>query len=172
MRGSGVGKTRRAVIIAPVAAAAAGLMLTGAGGAQAAGHPAVKPVPGGPVPAWAVKKLRADADYIVKHEGDVRPAWAKAVVTTHRKALRSCTPGDTVPGNPTVYLVAMKGHFVDYSAPTPPGVPPPKGTYVCFVVVARSLQISDYGIGFKPPAIPLPKLGPVTYLKVTAGHKR
>jgi hypothetical protein len=44
------------------------------------------------------------------------------------------------------------------------------GTYVCFDVLARSFRILDYGIGHKPPAIPLAKLGPVTHLKVTAGH--
>jgi hypothetical protein len=167
--GTGMSKTRRAMTIAAVAAA--GLFLTGAGGAQAAGQPTGKPVPGGPVPARAVKKLTAEANDLVKHEGNVRPTWAKAVVTTHRQALRSCTPGDTEPGNPTVYLVAMKGHFIDYDAPRPPGTPPPKGTYVCFDVLARSFRFLDYGIGHKPPAIPLAKLGPVTHLKVTAGHK-
>src|SRR6516165_859620 len=135
MSGTGRGKTRRAMIIARAAVAAAGLLLTGAAGAQAAGQPTGKPVPGGPVPAAAVKKLTAEANYLVKHEGNVRPTWAKAVVTTHRQALRSCTPGDTTPGNPTVYLVAMKGHFVDYGAPRPVGTPPPKGTYVCFDVL-------------------------------------
>ena len=171
MAGTGTSKTRHVMTIASVAVAAAGLMLTGAVGAQAAGHPAGNPVPGGPVPTAAAKKLRAEADYLVKHQGDVRPTWAKAVVTTHRQALRSCTPGDTVPGNSTVYLVAMKGHFVDYDAPRPPGAPPPKGSYVCFDVLAGSFRISDYSIGFKPPAISLAQLGPVTLLKVTAGHK-
>jgi len=172
MDGIGMSKTRHAMTIACAAVAAAGLILAGPGGAQAGGQQAEKPVPGGPVPAPAVKKLTAEAGYLVKHEGDIRPTWAKAVVTTHQQALRSCTPGDTVPGNPTVYLVVMKGHFVDYSAPRPPGAPPPRGTYVCFDVLARSFRISDYGIGYKPPAIPLGKLGPVTRLKMTVGHKR
>jgi hypothetical protein len=65
----------------------------------------------------------------------------------------------------------MKGHFVDHSASGPPGAPPPKGTYVCFDVLSRTFQILDYGIGHKPPAIPLAELGPVTHLKVTVGHK-
>lgn len=167
-----MGKTRHAMTVAGAAVAAAGLLLVGAGGAQAGGQPTGKPVSGGRVPAPAVKKLTAEADYLVKHEGDIRPTWAKAVMTTHQQALRSCTPGDTTPGNPTVYLVVLKGHFVDYAAPRPPGAPPPKGTYVCFDVLARSFQLSDYGIGYNPPAIPLGKLGRVTRLEVTAGHKR
>ncbi len=87
--------------------------------------------------------------------GGAAPAWASAVVTTHEKALTSATPGDTVPiGEKTVvYLVTMKGHFVD-------------GKYMSIVLDARTFQGLDFGLGPKPPPVAPASFGPVTYLTV------
>jgi hypothetical protein len=91
------------------------------------------------------------------------------VVTTHAKALTSATPGDTEPAgqNVVVYLVTMKGDFVDNYATGPPGAKAPTGTYMSAVVNARSFQPMDYGLRPGPPPVLPSSFGPVTYLKVT-----
>ena len=140
-------------------AALAGLMLAGCGSARWTGKPSA-PVPGQPVPASAIHRLTAIADRAVRLNGGDAPMWASAVVTTHDKALTSATPGDTVPiGEKTVvYLVTMKGHFVD-------------GQYMSIVLNARTFQTMDFGLGPKPPPVAPASFGPVTYLKVTT-HRR
>lgn len=134
-------------------------MLAGCGNARWTGRPSA-PVPGQPVPASAIHRLTAIADRAVRVNGGDAPAWASAVVTTHEKALTSATPGDTVPiGEKTVvYLVTMKGHFVD-------------GKYLSIVLDARTFQTMDIGLGPKPPPVAPASFGPVTYLKVVT-HNR
>jgi hypothetical protein len=135
-------------------------LLAGCGSARYTDRP-VAPVPGQPVPASAIPRLTAIADRAVKMNGGDAPEWATtAVVTTHKQALTSATPGDTVPigEKAVVYLVTMKGHFVD-------------GQYISLVLNARTFQGMDAGLATKPPPVAPASLGPVTYLKVTA-HRR
>jgi hypothetical protein len=150
---------RRIALLWCAVALLAGLVLAGCGSARWMGVQSA-PVPGQPVPASAIHPLTAIADRAVRVNGGDAPVWASAVVTTHEKALTSATPGDTVPmGEKTVvYLVTMKGHFVD-------------GTYMSIVLNAKTFQTMDFGLGAKPPPVASARLGPVTYLKV-ASHRR
>jgi hypothetical protein len=136
-----------------------------------AGGPASSPKaaePGQPVPSLAVHRLTAMADQIVTMDGGHTVAWATAVVTTRAKALTSATPGDFIPNDAktVVYLVTIKGHFVDYGYSGPPGSHAPTGTYLSLVVNAKTFEGTDGGLGSKPLPVAPASLGPVTYLKV------
>ena len=84
-----------------------------------------------------------------------------------RKALESATPGDTEPaGNgAAVYLITMKGTFTDYGASVPSGAALPTGRYLSLVVMARSFEVTDFGLSARPPPVPPASLGPVRYLR-------
>lgn len=93
--------------------------------------------------------------------------WATAVVTTHRKALTSATPGDYVSGpDYTVYLVTIKGYFVCNQCSVPPGAHAPTGSYLSLVVNARTFEGTDFGLSDKAPPVAPASLGPVTHLKL------
>jgi hypothetical protein len=119
------------------------------------------------VPASAVPRLDAIAARVATADGDPRPAWITAVVTTHGKALESATPGDTEPtGNgTTVYLITMKGNFTDNLAPGPSGSAAPTGHYLSIVINPRSFTVTDFGLSDHPPAVSPASLGPVRYLR-------
>jgi hypothetical protein len=119
---------------------------------------------GRPVPASAVPRLRAIAKRFAKLNGGHALTQATAVLTTHRKALTSATPGDFVPGSGgvPVYLVTMQGHFVAYDASVPPGAAAPAGRYASLVLDARTFDTMDLGVGDNPPPVPPESLGPVT----------
>ena len=128
--------------------------------------------PGGPVPASAVPRLKAIARRFAKLNGGRALTQATAVLTTHRKALTSATPGDFVPGSGgvPVYLVTMRGHFVAYGASVPPGASAPTGRYASLVLDARTFDTMDLGIGESPPPVPPDSLGPVTDLLLLPWH--
>ena len=121
-----------------------------------------------PVPAWAVRRLTALADGIVKANGDHPVQWAEAVVTTRAEGLRTVTPGDWVPGpNYAVFVLVIKGQFECGTCSYPSGAHAPTGTYAAFSYDAKNFGgESDSSIGNRPPPIPLSRLGPVTYLHV------
>lgn len=121
--------------------------------------------PGRPVPASAVPRLRAIAERFAKFNGGHALAQATAVLTTHRKALTSATPGDFVPGSGgvPVYLVTMQGRFT-VDAPGPPGAAAPTGRYASLVLDARTFAGLDMGVGDNPPPVAPESLGPVTDL--------
>jgi hypothetical protein len=127
-------------------------------------------VPGRPVPTSALRALTVMAGRVAKGNGDRAPAWVSVVVTTHKKALTSATPGDTEPfGQQTiVYLITMKGHFVAADASGPPGAHAPTGTYLSIVINARTFEATDFGLSHKPPPVAPASFGPVTYLKVVS----
>jgi len=125
--------------------------------------------PGHPVPAWAVRRLTAMADHIVKADGDHPVQWAAAVVTTHVLAMRAVTPGDSEPAdpNPVAFVLVIKGHFVCNTCSIPAGAHAPTGTYAAFDYTGSNFHgESDGSLSNRPPAIPLSELGPVTYLHV------
>ena len=94
--------------LAPLAGAAALASLLAAAGC---GRSAA--AIGAPVPASAIGRLTAIAHRTATINGDPRPAWITAVLTTRAKALTSATPGDYVPGSAhvKVFLITMRGHF-------------------------------------------------------------
>jgi hypothetical protein len=121
---------------------------------------------GRPVPEWAVPRLSAIAKRFAKLNGGHALTRATAVLTTHRKALTSATPGDFVPGSGgvPVYLVTMRGHFIAYDVSVPPGASAPTGRYASLVLDARTFDTMDLGIGENPPPVSPQSLGPVTDL--------
>jgi hypothetical protein len=125
--------------------------------------------PGHPVPASAVPRLRALAQRFAKLSGGHALTQATAVLTTHRKALTSATPGDFVPGSGgvPVYLVTMQGRFT-VNAPRPPGAAAPTGRYASLVLDARTFAGLDMGVGDNPPPVAPESLGPVTDLLLPA----
>jgi hypothetical protein len=138
------------------------------GPAVTTGHRPTVAVPGQPVPVSAVRRLAAIADRSVTMDGGHPVAWATAVVTTRAKALTSATPGDLIPhdNKTVVYLVTIKGRFVDNAYSGPPGSHAPTGTYVSLVISARTFEGTDFGISHRSPPVPPASLGPVTYLSV------
>jgi len=130
-------------------------------------------VPGSPVPAWAIPRLRAIADRLAKENGGAVPSWISAVVTTQERALASATPGAGGPGGKTVvYLVTMKGHFKRARGPRLLGPQAPEHrthapplNYQSVVVSAKTLQVVAWGLSPTPPPVAPSSLGPVTWLK-------
>jgi hypothetical protein len=130
-------------------------------------------VPGSPVPASAIARLRAIADQLARENGGAVASWISAVVTTQERALASATPGAGGPGGKTVvYLVTMKGHFrrergLRLLGPraSGPRTPAPPLNYQSVVVGAESLQVIAWGLSPEPPPVAPSSLGPVTWLK-------
>jgi hypothetical protein len=147
--------------LAPLAGAAALASLLAAAGC---GRSAA--AIGAPVPASAIGRLTAIAHRTATINGDPRPAWITAVLTTRAKALTSATPGDYVPGSAhvKVFLITMRGHFIARDASRPPGAKAPTGRYLSLLIDAKTFQGLDFGIAPKPPPVPPASLGPVTYL--------
>ena len=119
----------------------------------------------------AISRLTAMAHRAATINGDPRPVWIAAVLTTRAKALTSATPGDYVPGSAhvKVFLITMRGHFTAREAAGPPGTKAPTGRYLSLVIDAKTFQGLDFGIGSKPPPVLPASLGPVTYL-TGSGH--
>lgn len=151
-----------------VALAVAGALVSVLAAAESGGSAAV---PGAPVPAAATPRLTAIAHHAAAINGDPRPVWITAVLTTRAKALTSAAPGDYVPGSAHVkaFLITMRGHFTATAVPVPPGAKAPAGRYLSLVIDAETFQGLDFGIGPKPPPVPPASLGPVTYL-ADGGH--
>ena len=132
-------------------------------------------VPGSPVPASAIPRLRAIADQFAKENGGVVPSWISAVVTIQEKALASATPGAVTPagGRTAVYLVTMKGHFkFEGRGAGLRGVREqghraraPALNYQSVVVSAKTLKVTGFGLSPTPPPVAPSSLGPVTWLK-------
>lgn len=159
-------RTPRGVAGILVGVAAVGLGIS----AGFAGQPAQAgnaPVPGLAVSASAAVRLDAIAASFAKANGDARPQWINAVITTHSRALESATPGDTELSGASadVYLITMNGHFTGYAATGPPGSKPPTGSYLSIVVNAQTFMIMDWGLSPKAPPVPPASLGPVRSLK-------
>jgi hypothetical protein len=159
-------RTRRGVagILVGIAAVGLGVYAAFAGQPAEAGGASI---PGLAVSSAAVARLDAIAASFAKVNGDARPAWVDAVLTTHTRALESATPGDSEPsGSRTVvYLITMQGHFIGYGASGPPGSRPPTGTYLSIVINARTFSIMDWGLSPKAPPVSPASLGPVRYLR-------
>jgi hypothetical protein len=131
-------------------------------------------VPGSPVPAPAVPRLRAITDQLAKENGGVVPSWISAVVTTQEKAQTSATPGAVSPtgGKTVVYLVAMKGHFkrdrgLRLLGPQAPEhqAHAPALNYQSVVVSAKTLRVTAWRLSPDPPPVAPSSLGRVTWLK-------
>jgi hypothetical protein len=118
-----------------------------------------------PMPSATVSRLTSAALRIARGSGDPRPASVLVVRTTHARALRVATPGDTVAGNMRkfVYLVVMRGDFT-YNGPQPPGSHPPTETYLAVTIDPVTLKVLDLGLSKHAPVIPLSTFGRITRL--------
>src|ERR1700722_13141499 len=159
-------RTRRGVAGVGVGAAALGLGIY----AGFAGQPAQAgnaSVPGLAVSASAATRLDGIARDFAKANGDSRPAWINAVITTHARALASATPGDSEASGAKsdVYLITMQGHFTGRMASVPPGAKLPTGSYISIVINARTFMIMDWGLSPGAPPVSPASLGPVRTLK-------
>lgn len=126
-------------------------------------------VPGSPVPASAIPRLRAIADRAMKENGGADPSWISAVVTTQEKALDSVDGGCGPGGETVVYLVTMKGHFTwPRAGPAPLSAQrahPPTGHYLYVMVSATTFEQIATGLRPGPPPRAPQSLGPVSWLK-------
>lgn len=122
-------------------------------------------VPSSRIPMSAIARLTAVALRLASLDGDARPTSVTAVVTSHGRALRAATPGDTLPGAAQlVYLVVMKGNFT-LNVPTPPGDPEPTGTYLSITLDPATFQLMDLGLSHNAPPISLRSFGRVSTLR-------
>jgi hypothetical protein len=159
-------RTRRGVagVVVGVAAVGLGIYAGFAGQPAQAGNASV---PGLAVSASAATRLDGIARGFAKANGDSRPAWINAVITTHGRALTSATPGDSeaAGAKSDVYLITMRGHFTGRMASVPPGAKLPTGSYISIVINARTFMIMDWGLSPGAPPVSPASLGPVRTLK-------
>jgi len=119
-----------------------------------------------PMPRSTVSRLTSFALRLARSSGDPRPDSVLVVRTTHARALRVATPGDTVPGNgrKLVYLVVMRGDFTASFASPPSGRRLPTGTYLDVTIDPATFKVLDLGLNHHAPVIPLSNFGQVTRL--------
>lgn len=139
----------------------AGVFGAGWGEFDASPYPHLKPFdllvpPPSAVAAWLVPPdwLRERALWCARKDQDPHPYWAAWGRMTTRQAatavgLTSNDPG--VDDHTIVYLVVLRGRFVDDKAFMPSGAAAPRGGWVTFTVAADTGQPHDYGIGDAPP---------------------
>lgn len=118
------------------------------------------------IPSSAISRLTATALKIARFNGDKAPTSIEAVETTRARALRTATPGDTVPqgAQRQVYLVVMTGKFTAYGASPPAGAALPTGSYLSVTLDPRTFRGMDFGLSDHAPPVSLASLGPVTML--------
>jgi hypothetical protein len=159
-------RTRRGVVGIFVGLAGAGLAISAAFAGSPAAAKGVVAI-GVSFPERVIARLDAIAIRAAKANGDARPDWITAVLTTHGKGLEVATPGDTMPsGNGTsTYLIMMKGAFTAYDASVPSGASAPTGQYLSLLVNARSFRVTDVGLSKNPPPSLAASPGRVRYLR-------
>jgi hypothetical protein len=129
--------------VAAVVCVVAGLALAGArvfAASQAPRHGS----------AGISQRIEAVARRIARGMGDRSPGqivW----VATRRQAANRIAGGDIVDSNQPVYLVAVRGRFVDRMASVPPGASAPRGTVLTLVLNRGHLQVLDLGVGNQWP---------------------
>jgi hypothetical protein len=92
------------------------------------------------------------AQRIASEMGDASPTASNEVYTT-RQAAEGLTSGAVVDTDVPVYLVELRGNFVDKYARLPPGAAFPTGTEVDFTIDPRSQTVLDLGISNNSPDI-------------------
>jgi hypothetical protein len=107
------------------------------------------------------RRIEAAALKIARQLGDRSPTAIAWVASRHRRA-QLVDSGDIVDTNGPVYLVALRGRFVDRVAPVPPGGTPPKGTVLTLTFDRGRFTVLDLGLSHRWPH--LARLGPVHVL--------
>ncbi|HEV2375080.1 MAG TPA: hypothetical protein VGS19_23350 [Streptosporangiaceae bacterium] len=114
------------------------------------------------IPADALARVKAIAKHAARTTGDWMPAQVTVVATTHAKAAQTAT-SEALLTDP-VYLVTMRGHFTGDGFSPASSVALPTGTYLSFMVDARSFQVMDVRLSDQPPTVSAASLGPLTSL--------
>ncbi len=104
------------------------------------------------------RRIQAVALHIARELGDRSPTRIAWVASRHRAAERVAS-GDWVDTNQPVYLVALRGRFIDRMASVPPGGKPPRGTVLTLALDRTHLSVLDLGLSGRWPR--LSELGPV-----------
>ena len=91
------------------------------------------------------RRIEAVACRIARGMGD-RSRCQVVWVATRRQAANREAGGDIVDTNQPVYLVAVRGRFVDRMASVPPGASAPRGTVLTLVLDRAHLQVLDLGV--------------------------
>ena len=152
----------------------AGVFGAGWGGFDPSPYPHLKPLdlsapPLGAAAMWPQPPdwLRERALQIARNDQDPNPVWAGWGRMTTRQAATAVglTGNDpSVDDKTMVYLVAVRGRFVDENAFPPAGGEAPRGGWVTFTVDADTGQVRDYGIGdAPPPPMVLDRLSPLLF---------
>jgi hypothetical protein len=96
------------------------------------------------------QRIDAVARRIAREMGDRSPreiVW----LATRRQAANRVAGGDIVDSNQPVYLVAVRGRFVDRMASVPMGAASPRGTVLTLVLDRAHLRVLDVGVGIRWP---------------------
>jgi hypothetical protein len=108
------------------------------------------------------RRIEAAALKIARELGDSSPTRIAWVASRHRAAERVAS-GDLVDTNVPVYLVALRGRFIDRMAPVPPGGTPPRGRVLTLTLDRGQLGVLDLGLSSRWPH--LARLGRVHQLR-------
>lgn len=114
----------------------------------------------------AVLALAAAQARSYGNRGPTLVEWAK---TTRQEAVSAENAGRVDGGNLPVYFVILHGHFVDNSAPRPPGGQPPRGSILTDTIEIKTGRILDFGISKSEPNFS--KIGK-PHQFVLYGHRR
>jgi hypothetical protein len=101
--------------------------------------------------------------------GNRGPTPVQWVKTTRQKAVSAENAGRVDGGNLRVYFVILHGHFVDNSAPRPPGAKPPRGRILTDTIEIKTGRTLDFGISNGEPNFS--KIGTPHHF-VIYGHRR
>jgi hypothetical protein len=150
----------------------AGVFGAGWGEFDASPYPHLKPFDLLPPPdagaSWPIPPdwLRERALRYARNDQDPHPFWAGWGRMTIKQAATAVGLTTNDPGidDAVVYLVILRGRFVDEHAFTPSGADAPRGGWLAFTVDAGTGQPRDYGIGDAPPPRPvLDRLSPLLF---------
>jgi len=111
-------------------------------------------------PPQAASYLRSVELRAASLEGDPRPTSILVVTTTGAQALRAEPIAGPRAVPLIVYLVVMRGQFA-LAGVDPHATALAAGHYAAAIFDAATFQVLGTGIGDKPPAVPLSKLGRV-----------
>jgi hypothetical protein len=138
-------------VVAAIAAVTVGLVcasvtLTARSAVAArAARPVVERLARGDITPTMRTKLRRLALRTARADRDPHPTSARAYLTTYGTAMRVFGWGGGH-RKQHVYVIILRGRFVDYGATGPPRAAPPRGTMV-FLVWHPRRGVTDYGIG-------------------------
>lgn len=138
---------KKLLLVLPIAA----LALFGARSLASSGH-------GAATDTRTDRLIEAVARRVAGEMGK-HPVTKIVYVATRRQTANRAAGGDIVDSNQPVYLVAIRGRFIDFMASPPFGAALPHGSVLTLVLTRSGLHVTDLGVGSHWPK--LAGLGPV-----------